>query len=679
MKTYVTLATALICFSLTVQMGAQISQSNLEAVITIENLEHPYLLFDAEDKREILSRIKSSQRLSELYEKQLLLAQRDLVLQIETDLCLPLENSRLYEKDQARSLLRSYADKAARLAFMYQMTGEKAYAEKAFEYAHMVCKQDTWVSTAHEFDNIYRRVWPWNVKDDQVVFSYDLSSAATATLLSLTYDWLYPALDKSQRDRIRGALLENAVTRVRGNYEYHWWATAYRCNWSGVCHSGVGLTGLALIKEDPHLLDVVAASYNGVELMLNELGVDGGWQEGRGYWRKATSESFLFMDAIKRLSLGEFNLFHSPRLYANPVEFPLYTMYANFEDGKAGPTGEPWFINKLVAETKNPSAAFYLERFIEPYEWEESYLELIWPKPDVTAIEPKEKSRLFRSIGWATLQSDFTSDSAFSITCKAGTNDDPHHGHLDNGHFILSYKGNNFIKDFGRPSYDDYYFAANRWDYVLASTRGHNVIMVNQEEQEMAKYKDQAWQEGVGGEISSFLVKDSSVYLSMDLTGAYPEKELKFWQRQILLEKPTLAIILDKVQAEKGSQIRSRIHPGGQVIVKNDYYLIKDSHEQLAVIPILNQAYQILQGNDMSMSLNINSRPEPIPYVDVFTEAKMGNTLLGMLVLPVESGIDPQEIFNSIQMEEGPNGEITLSLKISNRKLRYTMPISSSY
>ena len=91
---------------------------------------------------------------------------------------------------------------------------------------------------------------PWNVPDDQVNFNFDHVNGDSARMYAAVYDWLYPALTEAQRDRIRGALIEKVVTRVRGDWEYHWWAVAYRCNWCGVCNSGVGLTGLALLTED---------------------------------------------------------------------------------------------------------------------------------------------------------------------------------------------------------------------------------------------------------------------------------------------------------------------------------------------------------------------------------------------------------------------------------------------
>src|SRR6185369_4801070 len=169
--------------------------------------------------------------------------------------------------------------------------------------------QESWVQSAHYFEIIYSRVWPYGAKDDRVVFTYDITASATSQRMSYIYDWLYPALTKAQRDRIRSALLEKAITRVRGNYDYFWWATAYKCNWSGICHTGLGLAALTLLHEDPQLIDVVARSHEGVSAMLDHIGEDGGWQEGRGYWAFGLGESVRFIEALKRVTGGQLNLF----------------------------------------------------------------------------------------------------------------------------------------------------------------------------------------------------------------------------------------------------------------------------------------------------------------------------------------------------------------------------------
>ena len=648
---------------------AQSGSGEIGDLIAKEEWEHPYLLFDNESKVDLLDKIEASQKLSEILEKQLLLAERNLKLPIETNITLPLERSRIYDKGEVFQLFRSYGEAAVNLAFMYQMTGNIAYANKAFEYAEMLCKLDSWVYSFHKFTNVYSRVWPWNVEDNQVVFSYDIESARVTTKLSLVYDWLYPMLSKAQRGRIRGAILENAIMRVRGNYEYHWWATAYRCNWSGICHSGIGIAALTLLKDDPHLIDVVGTSYSGVEGMINEIGEDGGWQEGRGYWAFGLSHSSWFMEAVRRMTDEKYNLFVHSKLMNNPADFALYTIGASFGDGRGRPVGSSWFINKMITETDNSTAAFYRNNYVRT---QESIFDLIWSEPDTEAIEPKVKSKHFRSIDWAVMQNDFYSNNSFSIICKAGQNDDPHHGHLDCGHFILNYKQREFIKDYGFPSYDDYYFSSKRWSYTLASSFGHNVVHVNDEAQIPAKLKNQEWKENVGGTITLFSTSDTLDYLSMNLTNAYPGKELKSWQRQIIYQKPTIALILDNVSTDKGAEITSRIHPGGDVEIKNGYFTIENQNEKMLVIPFSNQQHQIIRGRDASVSVKEENNFKWIPYVELIAEAQSENTLMGWLILPFEEGVEPDGIVSSVRVKNIDEKDVDISFEVNNKPYTYS-------
>jgi hypothetical protein len=650
--------------------SAQKDAGRISDYINPEELNHPYLLFNQEEKQQILQDIKKDRQLREIYEVQLLQAYRYLKMPRDYSLPEPGKDSRFYGSNALRNFQSAHMRPALNLAFAYQMTGNPEYAEKAFFHAEMLCRIDSWAYPVHRFPQIYDRVWPWGVDDDQVVFSFDLQSARISTHLALVYDWIYDYMDKGQRDRIRGALLENSITKVRGNYEYHWWASAYRCNWSGICYSGVGMASLALLKEDPQLIDVIERSYEGVSLMLNELGVDGGWQEGRGYWSYGVGHSTWFMDAIKKQTGGSFNLFAHQKLKDNPVDFVLYTMPANFADGRGGPTGDSWFINKLIAETGSQTAAWYRDTYIKP---SESIYDLIYRIPEVKAVEPETKSKHFRTIDWAVMQSSFTNENSVSIVCKAGKNDDPHHGHLDCGHFIINYKGENFIRDHGSASYDDYFFSAERWDYIEASSEGHNVVFVNGEKQIPAKLKDQPWKDNIGTDIDEFHTSDKQDYVVMNnLENAYPGREMKSWNRKIVLEKPSLTVIIDRIGSEKNADIRSRIHPGGTVKIHEKYYTISSDKGIMAVIPFGDTQIGLETGRHGSLSANERSTVEWIPYVDSYVKAINEQTYMGYLIFPFTSLKETEDIIQSINLKELDRESLRVSFSFNSEK--YEIP-----
>ncbi|MDF1573151.1 MAG: heparinase II/III family protein [Bacteroidales bacterium] len=642
--------------------NAQKETDLISAHINPATLSHPYLLFNQEGKKQMLEDIKNDRELSEIYEKQMLEASR--YLKMPGDYSLPEHKQ---DKDYygiLRSFHYAHLGPALSLAFAYQLTGNPEYAEKAFFHADMLCQVDAWTYVFHRFPYLYRRVWPWGVDDDQVVFSYDIQTARISTHLALVYDWIYDYMNKGQRDRIRGALLENSITRVRGNYEYYWWAAAHRCNWSGVCYAGVGMASLALLKEDPQLIDVVERAYEGVSLMLDELGVDGGWSEGRGYWSYMLGHSSWFMETVKQLTGNSYNLFTHPRLKYNVADFALYTMYANFCDGSGGPVGSSWLMNKLIEETGDQTAAWYRDTFLESGE---SIYDLIYRKPDVTGKEPEVKSKHFRTIHWAAMQSSFTDPNTVRVVCKAGENDDPHHGHLDCGQFIINYKGENFISEPARAEYDLFYFAKERWDYVQASSEGHNVVFVNGEQQIPAKIKDEPWRESTGTNIDEFYTSDKTDYVVMNhLEKAYPGIEMKSWKRKIVLEKPVLSIVIDRIESEKNAEIRSRIHPGGEVELFEKYYTITSAQgDVMTVVPFSDQEISMEARRHASLRTHVESLCKWIPYVDTYTKTKNNHTIMGYLVFPFNGVEETDVVLHSLRLQQGPDEALQVSFSFN--------------
>jgi len=521
---------------------------------------------------------------------------------------------------------------ALTLAFLYQVTGDEAYVAKAMDFAEVVCAQETWVIGPHDFNVIYGRVWPLGAKDDQVVFSYDIITSNIGQKLALVYDWLYPALNKAQRDRIRGAMLEKGITRVRGNYDYHWWAEASRCNWSGLCHSGVGMMALSLLTEDPQLLDVVETSRAGLERMLDNIGEDGGWSEGRSYWAYGVGESLKFMEALKRTTGGRQDLFKHRSLTKAPLDFALFGLTAGFGDSTGGPVGEHYMISKLVAESQDPHGAFYLSKYLRPGE---TVMDLIWPAPSVEPREPVEASRFFPSVDYAVLRKDFSPDS-MTIAAKAGMHEDPHHGHMDCGTFNLTWRNLNFIGEVERSPYDEHYFGERRWEYLEAATRGHNVVMVNGEEQICAKIKDRPWRPRIGGKITHYQSHPGWAAIQLDASGAYEGRSLKSWRRAIALDKDlNIAIVVDQIACDPGAGIEVLYHPGVDFSVQGDRVILRAGGGLAEARPADSR---LRRGSRSATSLRAEDRSvEEVPLPMQAGRPPSGRDELEMLVLSFDA------------------------------------------
>lgn len=661
------------------QAFSQVVKEDIDKAIDIPSLQHPYLYFTEEEKPTLIERIKTDPESNDIFRQ--LQAEAKMWLQMPVDMNIPIQgkNTRAgwSEYDRDDKYARYYntnRNNAFHLAFLYQMTGDQKYADKAFEFADAFCDLTTWTQRAHEFPIIYSRIMPWNVPDDQVNFNFDHYNGDAGRMMAAVYDWLYTALNQAQRDRIRGALLEKVVTRVRGDYEFHWWATAYRCNWCGVCNSGVGLTGLALLTEHPQLTDIVAESYNRINSMFNELGVDGGWQEGGGYWNYGVHTSTFFADALKRLTKSKYNLFENKRLKNNPVTFPLYISLPgnrslNFEDSGGGSLiGSAHLINKLAVETNSKEAAWYRNEFMGNGN---DIFDIIWQRPELVAKPPKSSSIHFRTIDWWVMRSDFKDKTKVLVAGKAGMNDDPHHGHLDIGQFVVYWQGEYFIQDLGRAGYDEKYFDEARFDYPEASSVGHNVVYVNGEKQISGKYYKQPYDYNVGGEVVEFRSSEKLDYVLMNPTNAYPKKELKEWRRHVLLDKPQITVIVDEVKANPGSEIEVRFHPGVDFSIEEDFVLLEGKEGKMALIPMVVPKFKIRPGKHASQFVNATKDFLWIDYFGTVVKSKEEKTVVVTIILPVSGADEAQSIVDSKEIRFDSSGNLTLSFSQEGEKYNF--------
>ena len=667
------LLSAVLVLFVVVPALADVTPGDIAQVLD-KNLTHPYLFFTNSEKSELLERIETDPECGAIMDRLIAEANRDLHTPVVMPLPRQLRDSRFDTSGKFLGVYSSYRRAAVRLAFVYQITGDERYAQKSFDFAEALCDMDTWVMRACQYAKAYPRVSPWNVPDEKLVFTFAIIASDTASDLSMVYDWLYPVLSKTQRDRIHGALLEKAIIQVRGNYDYHWWASAYRCNWCAWCNTGLGLAALTLIADDPRLSDVIAESYNRIGRTFDELGKDGGWQEGGPYWSQTMRMTTLFMDALKRLSDGKYDLFKHPKIAQQPVNFPLYISippkYAavDFADAHFHRIGTYRMYNKIALETGNSEAAW----IIANHKYRSSDIfDIIWPKHTATPALPEKASIHFRTIDWVIMRSDFTDPDKVTVACKAGKNDDPHHGHLDIGQFAVYWKGKGYICDLGTAAYDEKYFDAEKYDTPQAASVGHNLIFVNGERQISGKLKDIPVDESVGGEVLEFRPGARRDYTLMDPTNAYSKRELKKWRRHVILEKPEITVVVDEVKCDGGAEIEARFHSECKQVVRDGYTLLDGEDGDMALIPVVDGAYAFRPSRHAYLALQQKARHQWLPYNGTVLTAQSDKTVIGHVIVPVKDAREAEKIVKSVKRSTAQSGDFMLSFVKGGKRYRY--------
>jgi hypothetical protein len=641
-------------------------------VVMKKNLSHPYLYFTNEEKQAIITRSQKDPESRDIMER--LLAECNRLLFTPVDIPIPREirDSRYDLSDNSLNISGNYRHSAYILAFIYQMTGDERYAKKAYEFADAICDMDTWVMRACQFPKAYTRVSPWNVPDEKIMFSFDIIAGDISVDMAAVYDWLYPALNKYQRDRIRGALLEKAIVQVRGDWNMQWWATAYRCNWCTWCCSGLGLAALALYPEHPDLTDMLAETFNRCDRTLSFIDPEGGWQEGASYWSQTMRMSVLFADAMKRATNGKMNLFANQKLAAHPSDFGLFTFVPpdggiNIGDASFHKVGSARYYNRIAIEYQDGISSWMRKNI---YNEGDDIFDVIWPKNTVSPKLPDIASLHFSYIDWTVMRSDFTDPNKVMVACKAGMLDDPHHGHLDCGQFMVYWHGKGYICDLGTAAYDEKYFDAEKYETPQASGIGHNLIFVNGESEIPGKLKDKPLNTSIGGKVLDFRTSPGRDYTLMDPTNAFPKKELKEWRRHVILEKPVITVVVDEVSAKKGAEIEARFHSDCTQIVKDGYTLIDGPDGDMALIPVMDTKYTFRPDKHAYMALHKQARIQWIPYNGTVLTAPSDRTVLAHVILPVKDDAEAKAIVKSAK-RSGSSGDFSLSFMKDGKKYEY--------
>ena len=135
-------------------------------------LQHPYLHFNSNDVPALRERVRSHPRAREVY--RWVRAEANRLLDLPISLEVPQRYRGINPYFDGQDAFGTYRDELARgaylLAFVYQMTGEKQFAHRAYEFADAVSALDSWVDSWDKFRWLYWMGKPfgakWNDEDD---------------------------------------------------------------------------------------------------------------------------------------------------------------------------------------------------------------------------------------------------------------------------------------------------------------------------------------------------------------------------------------------------------------------------------------------------------------------------------------------------------------------------------
>jgi hypothetical protein len=197
------------------------------------------------------------------------------------------------------------------------------------------------------------------------------------------------------------------------------------------------------------------------------------------------------------------------------------------------------------------------------------------------------------------------------------------------------------------------------------------VVFVNGEKQISGKLRKQPWNYEVGGDVEEFRSSNKLDYVRMNPTKAYPNKELKGWKRHILLEKPEITIVVDEIEAEPGSKIEVRFHPGVDFEVQDGLAMLEGQHGKMALIPLSKETFKIQPGRHACQYVNATQAFFREEYFDTEVTSKENRTIVATLIIPVENSGEAKQIAGSKALKMDGSGNVTVSFSSKGKEYSY--------
>jgi hypothetical protein len=423
------------------------------------------------------------------------------------------------------------------LGFVYRLTGDKRFAERA--------KKELVAAAA--FPN-------WNP-------SHFLDTAEMCHAFAIGYDWLYDFLTADDRRVVKEAIVEKGLKPAMEVYKKGGWWTETIYNWNQVCNGGSGIGALAIADEEPDLAaEILSRAVKSIRLSMEPFGPDGGWAEGPGYWNYASSYAVYLFAALDSALGTDFGLSAIPG-FSEAGTFRIYF---------CGPIRKTFNYADAGEGFGSAAQMFWMaKRYEKPvYSWHErqlvrspSPLHVIWfdsrgEGPQKTGLP---LDRHFKGVDVVFFRSSWDDPNAVFVGFKGGDNR-VNHSHLDLGTFVLDALGERWALELGSDNYDlPGYFGGKRWTYYRLRTEGHNTLVVNGKNQNAS----------AAAPIIGFGSSAEKGWAIADLTAAYPDLKGKV-RRGIALLKRAHLLVQDEIRSDKPIDIVWAMHTEADVKLEGE-------------------------------------------------------------------------------------------------------------
>ena len=388
----------------------------------------------------------------------------------------------LDEEDSILPISREVINRMIILGYAWQITGEKKYADRAWEELENVCSYDDWCT------------------------SHFLATAEMALAVSIGYDWFNDYLSAEQKDLLAKTTYEYALKPALSKNYLKNWFTWSKNNWNSICYSGVGIASMTFGSYYPdEAAEFLKMCYEAMPVAFANFTPDGVYAEGPGYSQSGMN-SIVFFVATSKNYLGTDYGLSDIDGFKELGKFPVYittpTGVFNFGDNKARMCFSP-ALHWYASEYDSPLLACYqmwdVPGVFSPDlsggterngKGKEDALSLLWYDRSYTAENADFSNEalvmnLDSDVGQklVLMRSAYLDKNATFAGIKGGYNY-TNHGDLDIGTFVFDTMGERWAEELGPGAYDapNYFLnlpAGGRWKNYCKRAEGQNTLVIN--------------------------------------------------------------------------------------------------------------------------------------------------------------------------------------------------------
>lgn len=443
------------------------------------------------------------------------------------------------------------ASTAQRFAFAYLITGEERYGREAARWLTHVAS--------------------WDVNGGVEIRQNDEAFIQSLRPMIVAYDWCYDALTLKERADVEKALaarmdiLFATITRKfsavdptpLGKADSH----AMRFI------STLGLGGLALYRTVPSGADWLGWAY---EYYVRQFpvwgGADGGYSEGINYWASGHNQHFMFLDAMRAVSMEDFK----KPYFSNNGYYAVYNIlpyaFSSFGDLNQYCTPSPhvaMHTEKYALMNNDPYLMKYTDIMFTKYPegvnyYVYSFFDSLLQKfrtgasrAGVRELSELPRSRVFNDIGLVAMHSSLGSASDdIMLGFKSSPYGSYSHSFADQNAFVINAFGEPLAVSTG---YREWYGSPHHYGYSKA-TFSQNAVLFGGKGQLVQNANAK-------GRIVRFYTGQEYDLATGDASAAY-DKEIAVTKalRSILFVRKTYFIMFDELASKKANSHQLLLH-----------------------------------------------------------------------------------------------------------------------